>query len=333
MAEKDESAAADGSAAVRLVLLGPTGSGRSSAGNTILGRAAFCTDVSPVSVTNRCQRAGGCVEGWSLEVIDTPGFFHTCLTPDETRTELRRCVDLSEPGPHVFLLVLRPCRQTREQNAALDCFSATFGPQAFRYTIALITCGDTLNTKPVEDFLKESEELWALVSRCAGGYHVFDNTKGHEERSQVTTLLSKADLLIQRNAGAHYTCDMFLQAVATARHVQQRILGEGAEEFQRSEEVGQRRQEEEDGRKRAESLFWYEFVTAMGRGAVEASGVLEKGKGKGKKVKAVQRAAAIASTPLSITTAAKVMGGAMREGTKVLYKHKKTLLHKQNDNK
>ncbi|KAK9978735.1 hypothetical protein ABG768_020474 [Culter alburnus] len=315
MAETSEFSAADASSEVRMVLLGQTGSGRSSAGNTILGRSAFWTDVSPVSVTSRCQRAGGVVDGRSLRVIDTPGFFHTCMSHDEVRAELSRCVDLSAPGPHVFLLLLRAGRMTHEGSAGLDWIRAAFGPQALRFTVVLITWGDALGPKPVEDFLKESTELWEFVCECAGGYHVFDNTKGHEERSQVTELLKKIDLLIQRNAGAHYTGDMLLQAESAVRHMQQRILGEEQEEG------------DEEVKKSAEGLFWYELLSAVGRGAVEASGVMEKGKGKGKKVKAVQRAAAIASTPLSITTAAKVMGGAVREGTKVLYKHKKTLLH------
>uniref|UniRef100_A0A9J7ZZQ6 AIG1-type G domain-containing protein n=1 Tax=Cyprinus carpio carpio TaxID=630221 RepID=A0A9J7ZZQ6_CYPCA len=314
MAEKPESPAAGGCAEVRVVLLGHTGSGRSSSGNTILGRSAFWTDVSPVSVTKHCQRSEGVVDGRSLRVIDTPGFFHTCLSPDEVRAELSRCVELSAPGPHAFLLVLRAGRVTRECSAALDWITAAFGPQALSFTIVLITCGDALGAKPAGDFLKESEELWEFTCRCAGGYHVFDNNKGLEERSQVTELLKKVDLLMERNAGAHYTADMLLQADTAICHMQQKILGENQEE-------------DEEARKRAERLFWYELLTAMGRGAVEASGVMEKGKGKGKKVKAVQRVAAIASTPLSITTAAKVMGGAVREGAKVLYKQKKTLLH------
>lgn len=167
-----------GSAEVRMVLLGQTGSGLSSSGNTILGRSAFWTDVSPLSVTSRCQRSGGVVDGRSLRLIDTPGFFHTCLGPDEVRTELSRCVELSVPGPHTFLLVLRAGRMTRESSAALNWISAAFGLQALRFTVVLITCGDALRAKPVDDFLKESEELWEFVCSCAGGYHVFDNTKG-----------------------------------------------------------------------------------------------------------------------------------------------------------
>ncbi|XP_073799866.1 GTPase IMAP family member 7-like [Danio rerio] len=322
MAENSQTADADGSD-LRMVLLGVTGSGRSSAGNTLLGRSAFWTDTSSVSVTSRCQRAGGVVEGRSLQVIDTPGFFHTCLSPEEVRVELSRSVDLLAPGPHVFVLVLRPCRLTPEQCASLHCTRATFGPHALTHTIVLLTCGDALGSKPEEDFLKESSELWEFVSECAGGFHVFDNTKAHEDRSQVSELLQKVDRLVERNKGSHYTADRLLQAQADILQIQQRILGEGAGPVAegRSQDA-----EEEESRRRAERVFWYELLTAVGRGAVEASGVMEKGKGKGKKVKAVQRAAAIAATPLSINTAAKVVGGAMREGAKILDKHKKTFL-------
>ncbi|KAI2667045.1 GTPase IMAP family member 9 [Labeo rohita] len=217
-----------------MVLLGLTGSGRSSCGNTILGRSEFWTDVSPVSVTSRCQRSGGVVDGRSLRVIDTPGFFHTCLSPDDVRAELNRCVELSAPGPQVFLLVLRAGRVTRESLAALDWISAAFGPQALSYTVVLITCGDALGAKPAADFLKESEELWEFVCSCAGGF---------EERSQVTELLKKIDLLMERNAGAHYTADMLLQADTAVCHMQQRILGDDHEE-------------DEEAKKGAERLFW-----------------------------------------------------------------------------
>lgn len=148
---------------------------------------------------------------------------------------------------------------------------------------------------------------------------------------QVVELLKKIDSMVERNGGIPYTCDMLLHADRAIRQVQQRILGEkgvrlgeGAPEG--PEEERRRWRDEEEARKRAEREFWCELVTAMGKGALEGSGVMEKGKGKGKKTKTAQRVAALASTPLSISSAAKVVGGAVREGTKVLYKHRKTLL-------
>ena len=88
--------------------------------------------------------------------------------------------------------------------------------------------------------------------------------------------------------------------------------------------------EEEEERREGEKRLWCERVGGGGGGGGEGAGVTEKGKGKGKalkKVKVVERAAALATSPLSITSAAKVVSGAVREGSKVLYKHRKTLLH------
>ncbi|XP_061079062.1 GTPase IMAP family member 4-like [Conger conger] len=326
-------------AELRMVLLGKTGVGKSLAGNAILGRAAFRVDVSPRSVTGECQRQSGTLSGRVVTVTDTPGFFDTELSTREVLAEMGRCVVLSAPGPHAVLVVVQLGRFTQEDRDSLEWVRATFGGSTSAYTMVLFTWGDQLRGKSIEDFLKESEELMEFVASCGGGYHVFDNS-GTDAGNQVTELLLKVERMVEGNGGGCYTNEMYREAERAIRQEQDRLrkergaeLSRKGEELRKSrvedterarQEMEERRREEERERKRAEKLFWCELVTAMGKGAAEGAGVSGKG---GKKTKAVQKAAAIASTPLSLTSAAKVVGGAMREGCKVLYKHRKMLPH------
>uniref|UniRef100_A0A3B5AVP1 GTPase IMAP family member 8 n=1 Tax=Stegastes partitus TaxID=144197 RepID=A0A3B5AVP1_9TELE len=163
---------------LRVVLLGRTGTGRSSSGNTILGRSAFCVDTSPCSVTTRCMRQTGTADGRSVSVVDTPGFFHTHLSPQEVMAEVGQCIGLSSLGPHVFLVTLQPGRFTQEEREALEWIKARFGPDVTRFMMVLFTWGDQLQSEHVENFLEKSQELSEFVSSCRGGYHTFDNSEG-----------------------------------------------------------------------------------------------------------------------------------------------------------
>ncbi|CAL8273942.1 unnamed protein product [Lota lota] len=325
MASLDSAASSDGRAVLRLVLLGRTGSGRSASANTILGRYAFPSSASPRSLTHHCQTHTGTVIGRNLAVTDTPGFFHTDLSPQEVTEEvLRGLLVLAAPGPHALLVTLRLGRYTQEERRALGWLRAMLGPRAPEFTLLLLTWGEEgLRGRRPEDFMEESEELREFVGSCRGGLHLLENREGEggrEEQEPVQKLLEKVERMVEENGGGFYSNEMFRNAERAVWEVQEeRILGE--EEERKREEAARRKEERE---------FWCELLTAVGRGAAEGAGLLDKGAGQaGKgpgKGKALKKVATMATTPLSITSAAKVVGGAVREGGRVLFKHRKTLL-------
>ncbi|MED6243687.1 hypothetical protein ATANTOWER_025189 [Ataeniobius toweri] len=197
--------------AYRIVLLGETGAGKSTLGNTIFGE-----DVFEPGRTTEYYIQSKSVHGRRITVLDSPGFSNAYQPEGELKDKIARCTTSCTPGPHVFLIVLKVEKSSEQQLSVFDKLSMCFSEEAFKYAAVVFTHADQLQEKmDIEQYINQKQSLKDLVMKCAGRYLVIDHkcSPGVEKNNflMMSQLFNMIDNIVIENKGGCYTNKM-LQA-------------------------------------------------------------------------------------------------------------------------
>ncbi|XP_051806569.1 GTPase IMAP family member 4-like [Acanthochromis polyacanthus] len=184
---------------LRVVLLGGSWSNRSSLGNFILGETAFRkTSESFLRVSEPFRDK-------TVAVINTPDLL---FTTDDNLTEfIRRCERESDPGPHVFLLVVQPEDFTEEHGWRLQTVLDQYSDRSFDHSLLLILTPREESPGWMEKHM-ENAPLKGLIRKCRYRYLMMKNLD-HEE------LLTRFGQISKENNGEHVSYEAFEEPTAT----------------------------------------------------------------------------------------------------------------------
>ncbi|KAG5282894.1 hypothetical protein AALO_G00035890 [Alosa alosa] len=201
---------------LRLVLLGGSTSGKRAAGDLILG-----TDTS--TETQHSEKRQEEVAGRRVTVVDTPDWFCSGLSEKDMRQDVGRCVRLSAPGPHAFLLVMPMKPSEGEEKRMRKKMEDIFREGCWGHTLILFTHTGRLSEKRVEELLQTgSKELRQLVEKCENRYHLL-NIKDRPDDTEITQLLEKIDKMVSGNRKKFYSSETYEDAERQRTDIERRI--------------------------------------------------------------------------------------------------------------
>uniref|UniRef100_A0A8C5HKD1 Si:ch211-214j24.15 n=1 Tax=Gouania willdenowi TaxID=441366 RepID=A0A8C5HKD1_GOUWI len=184
---------------LRFVLVGGRKTGKSSCGNTILGRRRFITDTPTTSCSEKQAQIGY----KTVTVLDTPGCFS--VTSD-LLTDL--CA---------VLLVVNVSASFKEiHRVALEDQLMALGGRLWNRAMVLFSYGDSLGDTSIERHIEsEGEPLQRLVEKCGNRYHTLDN-KQQGGGAQVMELIQlMEEMMAAHRKDRRHTADHMCTSVSS----------------------------------------------------------------------------------------------------------------------
>ena len=199
------------------MLIGKPETGKSSTGNTLLGRKAF--DIGLSSGASKTHFEVARRGGREILVVDTPGsLLDTPGIPLDTRQdnsqkkdkafEVLKVIGITSPGIHSMLLVIDTEKPFTGENVKnFEALVSLFGENLKKYLMVVFIKGDQMkkNCSTLEQHVKDSPHVSRIIKDYCQSYMVIDNTKPYETNEDASLLLQKIDEIVVNNGGQFFT--------------------------------------------------------------------------------------------------------------------------------
>ncbi|ROI15805.1 GTPase IMAP family member 8 [Anabarilius grahami] len=174
--------------AVRVVVLGLAGVGKTSTIKTLLGQ-------SSQNERNTPQVHQTSWSGMNFMLIDSSGFQKV----NEVESVVSQALLHASPGPHVIMIIIRAGRVTEEILQMINDIHACLD-DSVKHTMIVFSRKDDLADKPISEFIKECSVLKNIVELHGTRFHALNN-KDIKDPTQANELFQKISAIYHDNNG------------------------------------------------------------------------------------------------------------------------------------
>ncbi|XP_050961040.1 GTPase IMAP family member 8-like isoform X2 [Labeo rohita] len=191
---------------LRIFLLGKSVSENSLVGNFILGRAAFDSEAPPDVV----ERVAGRLKDRHVIIIHSPQLLQTNISDHQITQTVRECVYLSDPGPHVFIIIVQNNDFTEEDMRRVKHVLKKFKEEAFKHTLVITTDEETYESH-MSPTIKHTA-AHQLIKEC-GRRHL---QLGKEKSEWHSDIFKSVDEIFKVNQEEYLACEIYEDVTGTS---------------------------------------------------------------------------------------------------------------------
>ncbi|XP_042572567.1 interferon-induced very large GTPase 1-like [Cyprinus carpio] len=192
---------------LRIVLLAKSLSENCGVGNLILGKKMFDSEALPDQVQKQRRM--------HKTVINVPHLLQPHLSDHQITEAVNECMRLSDPGPHVIILVLKNDQCSREDQEHVEKVLHSFSDKVYEHTMVLSTQEPDSEPTKVNDVIRE------IIKKCSNRHYQL------KKSTSSVDLREKIENFAQINSKRYLVCDKFASSEGSENSMEQQVTEGG----------------------------------------------------------------------------------------------------------